>query len=281
MPAILTLPENMATKFTSVFDPLPRLDQNPPSMWNPFRANSNCPVDPDQQKWVDYRFGWLEQQFGSEAAKNCPVILPTPEYFPDPYNGTQSDGQQMFERICRYMNVDPARFKLFIYTENDLSDLRTAGYRSVNGTAGLYMRANPSAGPGAVSSIGVESRQLIDPMGLVATLSHEIAHELLIGQDRISRDEHDHEPLTDLLTVYLGIGIFACNATIKDRGWSDGAWAGWRTSRTGYLDQRMFAYAMAKLAHMRNEHKPEWIKHIRLDVRTPMKQALRHLAESK
>jgi len=84
--------------------------------------------------------------------------------------------------------------------------------------------------------------------------------------------------LTDLVTVFLGMGVFTSNATIRDRGWTRGNWAGWETKKLGYLDQPTFGYALARFAWTRGETKPPWIKAVRPDVRAPLKQGLRFLA---
>ena len=52
-------------------------------------------------------------------------------------------------------------------------------------------------------------------MRLIATMSHELAHEYLIGQGRISGEEEDHEQLTDLLAVFLGFGVMLANSSLR------------------------------------------------------------------
>ena len=53
-------------------------------MW--FRPN--CPVSVEEKAWIESRMSWLCEQFGRERAVQCPVILPTAEFFPDRYNRT-------------------------------------------------------------------------------------------------------------------------------------------------------------------------------------------------
>jgi hypothetical protein len=140
----------------------------------------------------------------------------------------------------------------------------------------LYPFFYPSnTGPGA--TIGVERSKLDDPVALVATTAHELGHELLLGEGRVSSDTRDHEPLTDLLTVFMGLGIFTANSTIRDQGWSSGVMVGWTTSRLGYLDQRTFGYALARFANVRGESSPKWLKYLRPDVRAPFRQSIRYL----
>jgi hypothetical protein len=254
-------------------------------MWNPFKKSPpTCPIDPDQQQWLDGRFEWLLEQFGHDAPANTQVILPTPEFFPDVYEGRPDDAQAMLNRICGYMNVNPSRLRLFLF-ESGHAPTPSAGVVQTSTAAGLYVPGqthtdDPSSDDTRPpAQLGIDVAQLADPMALVATFAHEIGHEILLGQNRVSGDESDHEPLTDLLTVFLGLGIFTANSTIRDRAWSSGTWAGWSTRRLGYLDQRMFGYAHARFAHARNESNPPWASHIRPDVRAPMAQSLRYLAD--
>jgi hypothetical protein len=244
-------------------------------MWGLFKSKPPpCPVEDDYRQWLEGRWGWLSEQLGADTPRQVQVVLPTPEFFPDPFHGKPEDVPPMFARVARYMGVESQPFTLFFYDEGREVSHFGLGHSRTSGSAGLYVKGQ---GEGETTKIGIELSQLVDPMRLVATLAHEVAHEILLGQGRISRDEHDHEPLTDLVTVFRGMGLFTANATITDRGFTSGAWASWRTQRLGYLDQRCFGYALALFAQARGESNPPWLRHVRPDVRAPLKQGLRFL----
>jgi hypothetical protein len=248
-------------------------------MWGLFGGKPACPVDDEMRRWVDGRFQWLGEQLGHDVPRTAEVVLPTPEFFPDAYAGRPDDAVALFVRVAGYMGVDPERFELFVYT-GDRPPSADLGHGNTSSAAGLYVHEGGVDAQGRpCAAIGIEESQLADPMSLVATLAHEIGHEILLGQGRVSPDQQDHEPLTDLLTVFKGMGVFLANSTIHDRGWSQGTWVGWQTRRLGYLDQRAFGYALARFAWARGETRPPWIHHVRPDVRAPLKQGLRFLAE--
>jgi hypothetical protein len=50
----------------------------------------------------------------------------------------------------------------------------------------------------------VEAANLDDPLAMVATAAHELGHVRRLGHGWLSDEAADHEPLTDLLTVFLG-----------------------------------------------------------------------------
>jgi hypothetical protein len=63
--------------------------------------------------------------------------------------------------------------------------------------------------------IGIRDDQAARPVALVSTLAHELGHVLLLADGRISAQQQDHEPLTDLLTIFFGLGIFSANAAFE------------------------------------------------------------------
>jgi hypothetical protein len=139
-----------------------------------------------------------------------------------------------------------------------------------HGTAGLYSEG----------TVSVEESNLDDPVRLIGTLAHELGHVHLLGGRRVSPDEEDHEPLTDLLTVFLGMGIFTANSVLSESYWQEGQVAGWSLSRTGYLTMDMYGYAFALFAWWRGEEQPAWAKHLRGDVHAAFKKGLRYLTKT-
>jgi hypothetical protein len=127
--------------------------------------------------------------------------------------------------------------------------------------------------------ICIEANNLDTPAHLVATLAHELGHVHLLGHSRLTAEEDDHEPLTDLLTVFLGLGVFTANAALKENYWQDGRFSGWSIARQGYLSMNMFGYALALFAKARGDDDPAWASELRLDVRAAFRQSKRLLAE--
>src|SRR5262249_14673197 len=121
--------------------------------------------------------------------------------------------------------------------------------------------------------IAIRSTQLKDPLALVATLAHELGHVILLGGRLLDPKSPDHEPLTDLLTVFLGLGIFTANCAGRFRQYQDEARQGWSMQRLGYLPEEVYGYALAKFAAERGEPKSEWVEHLSTNVRAYFKQS--------
>jgi hypothetical protein len=228
-----------------------------------------CPVRPVEREWVDNSLDWLLAEFGDERLRGT-VVLPTDEFFPGTYRGSRDDVERVLRRLCVQMGIRRDRVELEHFENDDASEL--------SAYVPLYSQSSGAAGHHRLregrSVIGIRDDQAAAPMALVATIAHELGHVLLIGDSRLSADREDHEPLTDLLTVFFGLGIFGANAAFefsRDDGYS-------RTSRLGYLTEPMFGYALARYAWLRGERDPAWAGHLDTNPRAFLKRGLRFLA---
>ena len=232
---------------------------------------ATCPVPPKRQAWLQHGLNWLCEEFGRHRLVCRPIILPTPKFFPDPYDGSMPALDVLFERVCGYMSVDRRRVDLHVFEDGGRSRHELLREGRFEGAAGLY------TSNGSRTLIGVERSQLECPPSLVATMAHELAHVHLLGDHRVSPDSPDHEPLTDLLTLLMGLGVFTANALITESNWRGAGESGWSVGRQGYLTGPEFGFAFALWARERNELRPTWLRHLRLDVRSACKQGMRFL----
>lgn len=229
--------------------------------------HSYCPVDEATRAWMNYRWAWLCQQFGTSGLNKRPLVLATPEFFPDSYQGTAEDVETLVHRVARYMEIDPDTLEVHYYEEKQ--NLLTEKFQ---GTAGVYVENDLGK-----FEIWLEVAQTTDPERIIATIAHELGHVLLLGQKRITYDDLDHEQLTDLITVFMGLGVFNANGMLQEKNVRWGGEFTWSVGRQGYLAMHQFGYAFALYASTKNEDNPDWLKHLRLDVRKACQQSLRYL----
>ena len=62
-------------------------------MFGWFRRKATCPVEDKERAWLEGRTRWLVSEFGLEKARATPMILPTPEFFPDDYDASREAGR--------------------------------------------------------------------------------------------------------------------------------------------------------------------------------------------
>jgi hypothetical protein len=233
-------------------------------MFGWFRAR--CPVDPVTRQWIDRRWRWLTDEFGADLMIDSPTVLPTAEYFPDEYNASEDSVRCLLDRVCEYMHVTPELVDLKFYSEANRPQCVNENGLAIGGTAGLFEDG----------IIHLERNQFSEPMLLVGTIAHELAHVRTIGENRCSADEFDNELLTDLTVVFHGLGIFLANAP---RHWHSAAttWPGTDLYKPEYMTLPMYGYALAMRCWLREEAMPKWRKHLSSGVRAEFKQAFRFL----
>lgn len=244
------------------------------------------PIHEEDRQWVNNGLHRLEQLLGRRRLLEAKVVEPTAEDFPDPYDRTAEGVDSLFQRVCHHMQVEHSSVTLQIFPD-ETQGLREVlpSWRSDGGThaAGLYVHAHEQSRASDRSSgmvVAIRSSMLKDPMSLVATMAHELGHVILLGGNLLTHDTADHEPMTDLLTVFLGLGIFTANSAAQFKQFQDDRRAGWSTQRLGYLPQPVFGYALAKFALERGERKPAWARHLSTNVRSDFQQSLRWLLEN-
>jgi len=233
------------------------------------------PVEPKMREWVDSSMQRFTEMFGSEAITWATTVVPTEACFPDDWDGTAIAAELLFSRVCGYMGVDRGAVDLKICLDDDdqqldaLMDVLPSMHIRTSGAAGFYLGSKETER----QIISIDKRNLLDIGKIIATMAHELGHVLLLGGGRIDRDAHDMEALTDLLTVFRGIGIFSANNAFNFEQHSDGRRRGWSVERLGYLSEQTYGYALAVYANIRSERHPSWVKYLKLNVREYFKQS--------
>ena len=245
------------------------------------------PISDEERLWVDEGFRRLEKLLGRQRMLEARVITPTAEDFPDPYDKTSTASiEKLFGRVCNYMHVDckSLEFEIFPDETEELREILPY-WRGGLGrhAAGLYLHAmeeHVSEEEGGPAVVAIRSSQLKDPVSLIATIAHELGQVILLGRGLMSPKTSDHEHMTDLLTVFLGLGIFNANSANRFKGYQDDRRQGWSMQRLGYLTEEVFGYALARFTVERGEARVQWEKHLSTNVRSYFDRSRRWLAKN-
>jgi hypothetical protein len=234
------------------------------------------PVNQDQTDWADRSFLRLASLLGSERMLDATVVLPTDQFFPDRYDRSEAALHQLFVRVAGFMEVNAEDVDVEIHVQDhDLTrSLVPFQEGRTKGAAGLYQHD-----PLARAQISIDEARLKDPMSLVAVLAHELGHIILLRPGLVGRDEPDMEQLNDLLTIFLGLGIFTANAAFQFRQFTENRTQGWSVNRLGYLSEEMFGYGLARFAFERGENRPTWTKFVSSNLAGHFKRSQNWLNE--
>jgi hypothetical protein len=189
---------------------------------------------------------WFITQFGKGPLER-PVVLPTHDFFPPPFSGSDEDVRAAVRLVAGYMGADAA---------------------AITTTCTSVLTIDRSSGA--------------DPAALLAVIARDLSRARLTGEHKVTAERRDQEPLTDLLTVYLGMGIFTANAAFdfSRTGPPQARIGGWRASRLGCLTEQMFGYGLACYARLRGEPDPGWGRYLDTNPRVYMKHGLAYLGHA-
>lgn len=231
------------------------------------------PITFEDQIWVEESLSFLKESLGEEIVA-VRVVEPSKEFFNRDFDSSEADAMFILERCEALMDIPKGIVLLDFYSEEshylDDGTLLSSSADIMgrfSGAAGTYQKQEGK------SIIRIETGQLKHPESLIATIAHELAHEKLLGENRIvENDEH----LTDLTAIVYGFGIFIANAKFQFQSNMNSGF-GWQMQSQGYLPEQVSAYAMASLALKKNELNQDYKKYLDSSVEKYFEQSLGYL----
>nr|WP_293303909.1 hypothetical protein [Allomuricauda sp.] len=212
--------------------------------WN---KKNKLPITDEDKVWVDEELNWLRNEFGEEYFMETRTVTPTKDFYARTFDGTEKDAEFILERTIELMDIRDVKITLDFFSDSpiEMADgtiLTTPADLdgSWDSASGTYQQSENE------TIVSIERGQLKNPISLIANISHELAHQILLGENRI---EENDEFLTDFTAIYHGFGIFIGNSRFQfvSQGF------GWQSSSQGYLPEQIIDYAMAWLSKERNE----------------------------
>ncbi len=243
-------------------------------MW-PFRAR--CPLTPGDERWVHESARRLVHALSLTRVQDAQVLQPIPDHIPNIHDRKDESIQRVFASTARFIGVDPRKIRLQVYDDPVEVMRRRLRLQPAGELGGCILGTyDVERGP----RIRISRDSIRDISGLVATVSHELAHHVLISELRFDPRDADHEPITDLAMVFLGLGWFGAKGSVIDVQWTGGGYEGYEYGKNGYLPPQLWGYALAIFAWLREERRPTWSKGLSSTVRACMKRGLRYLAKN-
>jgi len=179
----------------------------------------------------------------SEAAafRRAPIVLPTPEFFPDPWSSDVAGANGMIGRLLGYAGLGSARFSVKLFSETEGDEPFPSGVvRHSEGVAARFLGTRKGH-----LHFEVEADGLKDPDYVVGVLAHEVAHAFRREKGLEVSDHALEEQLTDLTTVFLGFGVLTANASDHFRSQGDAETHSWSHRQAGYLSPLAMSFLLA------------------------------------
>ncbi|WP_298424818.1 hypothetical protein [uncultured Kordia sp.] len=213
-----------------------------------WKKKKKLPITAEDKIWVDKTLNWLRKELNENHFMEIRTITPTKGFYNRDFDRSEQDAEFILKRTMELMQIRNADIKLEFFSDSpvemaDGTTLTTPAdiNGSWNSASGTYEKSEKG------TVISIEREQLKDTISLIATIAHELSHEILLGENRIIEND---EYVTDLTAISYGFGIFLGNSRFR---FSSVGTFGWESSGQGYLPEQVIAYAMAKLSKLRNE----------------------------
>jgi hypothetical protein len=235
-------------------------------------------LDPEAERWHLETWAWFLARFGGRADLDLsPIVLPSSHFFPASETKGHARALHIMDCVKEHARMSGWPCRLESQTERPelrVGDVTALNLDHTNFPAGTFALSGNEAvvtyDPGSVS----------DPMKLIATLAHELAHYKL---SNVAEDppggEDAHEPATDLLTIYLGFGIFGANSAFNFNQHQDAVSQGWSWSRLGYLSEREWIFALAVFLTLKHEPAQQLHRYLKDHLIADLGKAMRYLEE--
>jgi len=243
-------------------------------------SRSQSVISPESADWIIRKVSWLIRRVTFREFSRPKLVLPTSEWFPEPWKPTRKALEPLLARLQRYAGLEGVPLTLGI-RRDELDSVRLPDDTSrSSGAAGCFIAP---AGNRQEFRIEVRRGLLEDRLALVATLSHELGHLYLHQRFGMNRDRRppDSEFLTDLVSIMLGFGYFTCEAAFRFQAWGNGNGDGWSISTLGYLNQSDRCFALALWGTLLERDLNPLIPHLGINSKAYLKQSLRFFEDQR
>jgi hypothetical protein len=242
-----------------------------------FRPKPSELVPASTTQWQAETFEWLLRNTGGiELFRQTTLILPTDEFFPDRGLRGEEGAKVLFERVRIWAGMPewPCELRAMSSAPADpISELSFETEAEVD--AGGF---SVSAAPDSIPIITYDSRLCDEPMALIATFAHELAHYLCATfPDGPPGGDEMLEPATDMAAVFMGFGVFLANSAFSFRQFSQAGQQGWRAQRRGYLSELELLNGIAIYCSVLGISWRDAEPHLDAHLRPLMKQAAKDI----
>ena len=230
-------------------------------------------LEADIEDWVLETWAWLLTEFGGmERLRRSPLVLPTREFFPLTETEGHARALYLFDRVKLMTGLRDWPCELEAFDRPRGAQVAQVGAIRHGGSANGTFRTTDNR-----AIISYASDLVGQPVKLIATFAHELSHYLLLVKARTDPPGgKDLEELaTELAVAFQGFGVFSANTAFEFGQHGDAFSQGWAASRSGYLSERSWAFALALFCTLKAVDLP--VTHLKPSLIDPVRKASHYL----
>lgn len=221
-------------------------------------------------------YKWLLKNFGGDDFyKTTKLVLPTTEYFPSQVDSPEGAASETFEAVKKHAGMTNWCCQLQVQ-EKDVNPV----------IAPTIAIQNAPTSPQGTFQVSEQNEVIItynpaltsQPVQLVATLAHELAHYLTAtSKEGPPGGWENWEFATDIAATFLGFGIFMANSAFNFTQFSNTDSQGWKSNRRGYLSESEHINALAIFLELKGQPIDTATNHLKPHLRKLLKKANKEL----
>jgi hypothetical protein len=235
-------------------------------------------LDESSTEWLFNAYAWAFRNLGSEGFhKKIILVTPTDRHFPDKSLATAEERvSAAFERVRAYAGMQdwPCELTALSSDRNPESPqaIPSATPSDSHGTA--LKEVKPSI------PIAFDTGMIRKPHVLIAAFAQQLAyHQGRSIEEDAPGGEELRGPLSDLLAVFMGFGLFMANSALTVcRGGCSGC--GTSVQTLGYLTEDEFVYALAIYCVLKNIQNTEVEPHLKKTLRPFFRKAVKEIKKT-
>ncbi len=234
-------------------------------------------LDTELSDWQFGCFQWLLKHTGGiHPYRRRRLILPTREFFPHDGSQGHAFAEMLFQQVKVHAGMAdwPTQLQCQEADPNTLVSPQAFVQGLKPSPAGTF-RALKEGG----ALITYNPQQLHNPMSLVATFAHELAHYRTAGFPEPPPGGWEvWEPATDIAAVFLGFGIFAANSRFHFTHFNNGSTSGWRWQHQGYVSDVEVLHMHAIVSKTLGAEVRETLPHLKSALRGIYKRVYKDIS---
>lgn len=223
-------------------------------------------------------FKWLLKNFGGDDFyQHATLVLPTKKYFPSKVETPEKAARETFLAVKKYAGMEewPCRLK----AQEDDIDTRVAPTLTIQNAP-----QNPlgtfEVKEGDEIVITYNPAIIHNPIQLVATLAHELAHYLTAtSPEEPPGGWENWEFATDIAATFLGFGVFMANSAFNFQQFTEVGSQGWKHNRSGYLSESEYIYSLAVFLELKKISVEEVVNHLKPSLRKILKKCIKEISK--
>jgi len=223
-------------------------------------------------------FKWLLKNFGGDDFyKTTTLVLPTKEYFPSLVDSPEGVAIETFETVKKHAGLENWACTLEAQEEdtNPVVAPTLAIQNIPTSPQGTFQATEENE-----IKITYNPALTTQPIQLVATFAHELAHYLTAtSKEDPPGGWENWEFATDIAATFLGFGVFMSNSAFSFSQFSNSDSQGWKSNRSGYLSESEHIYALAIFLKLKGLLTETTCSHLKPHLRKLLKKANQELSK--